>query len=206
MLFFRKNKNQFHARRFVMGFTPLGKIESSYVLRLPAVFGLLYEGIIFLINGVLFSVRRRRSFRFSQTGFTILELLVVIAIIGMLASFLFVQMTGFRANSRDATREENIRQIKNGLDLYHVTHFRYPAICSESAIDGTADCLSVELINDGVFSKTPVDPFGSSGTCGDPDDYLFCYESVDGSTYTLRYNLETGSIPGKNQGWQTTAP
>ena len=151
----------------------------------------------------------RKKFLLNR-GFTLLELLVVIAIIGMLTSFIFVQMTGFRANSRDATREESIKQIQNGLDLYHVTHLRYP-ICAEVIINGSNDCLSSALVNDGVFNSVPVDPLGG-GTgvlpCGDsnPNLFEFCYESATGSDYIIQYNLETNTIQGKDAEWQTVLP
>ncbi|PIR69656.1 MAG: hypothetical protein COU47_02000 [Candidatus Niyogibacteria bacterium CG10_big_fil_rev_8_21_14_0_10_46_36] len=142
----------------------------------------------------------------SAGGFTILELLVVLAIIGMLASFVFVQTGGFRSNSRDANREESIKQLQNGLDLYHVTHLRYP-ICSEVVINGTTDCLSAALVGDGAFNAAPTDPLGPvTGTCGDPGDYVFCYESTDGVSYTIQYHLETDTVLGKSAGWQTVGP
>lgn len=140
------------------------------------------------------------------TGFTLLELLVVIAIIGMLTSFIFVQMTSFRANSRDATREESIKQIQNALGLYHVTHLRYP-ICAEVVINGATDCLSSALVGDGVFNASPIDPLGRGAgvpPCGsaNPNLFEFCYESATGFSYSIQYHLETSSIQGKNAGWQ----
>lgn len=147
------------------------------------------------------------------TGFTILEMLVVLAVIGLIASFVLVQTTGIRAKSRDANREESVKQFQNGLDLYHVTHLRYP-ICAKGVINGTTDCLSAALIADGAFTAVPIDPLG--GASGNPVDcanppavsgvYIFCYESIDGASYILWHNLETDSIQGKNQGWQTVSP
>lgn len=143
-----------------------------------------------------------------RQGFTLIELLVVTAILGVLLAVIFVTVSGARAKSRDASREERIRQIRNALDIYNVNHLQFPICATETVINGTTDCLSVALISDGAIqSAVSIDPLGAAdGTCGDPGDYVFCYQSDDGSTYTIRYNLETDSILGKSAGWQIVRP
>lgn len=153
------------------------------------------------IKTTLFTGRTR-----SLTGFTLIELLVVTAILAMLLSIIFIRVTEIRAKARDASREERIRQIRNALDLYNVNRLRFPICPEETVINGTTDCLSAALINDGVIRvSVSIDPLGgSTGVCGDPENYVFCYESDDGSNYMLRYDLETDTVNGKSSGWQTT--
>lgn len=140
-------------------------------------------------------------------GFTIIELLVVIAIAAMIVSVFFVLITGTRAKSRDAVREQDIKQIQNGLAIYASGKGIYPICSPEIIINGKTDCLSAELLGDGAMKGiTPVDPKNSGSTCGGSGAYVYCYISAGGSDYTLRYNLETDSITGKSSGWQSIGP
>lgn len=141
-----------------------------------------------------------------KKGFTIIELLVVVAIIAMLSSAIFTFTAGIKSRSRDSRREKDIKEIQNALGLYWNSGFVFP-ICSEAVVNGTADCLSSALVSAGSASGLPVDPLGgATGVCDAPGNYVYCYESGDGLSYNLRYNLETNSIQGKFQGWQTAAP
>lgn len=135
-------------------------------------------------------------------GFTIVELLVVVAIIGMIASMIFVSFESTRAKSRDARREEDMKQVQNALGLYFVNNRQFPE-CSELVINGSTDCVSDALIAVGAISGLPTDPVqGSSGVCDGENSYVYCYSS-DLFTYTLKYRLETDSIPNKSSGWQS---
>jgi prepilin-type N-terminal cleavage/methylation domain-containing protein len=61
-----------------------------------------------------------------QKGFTLIELLVVIAIIGLLASVVLVALNSARANSRDARRVSDARQLATALSLYYANTGDYP--------------------------------------------------------------------------------
>lgn len=140
-------------------------------------------------------------------GFTIIELLVVIALIGVIFSVVFITAKGVRTKNRDAVREQDIKQIQNGLAIYASGKGIYPICNPEIIINGKTDCLSAELLNDGAMKGvTPVDPKNSGSACGGSGAYVYCYISVVGSNYTLRYNLETDSITGKSSGWQSVSP
>lgn len=142
-----------------------------------------------------------------KKGFTIIELLVVLAIIAMLSSFIFVMLKGAQAKNRDARREEDIKQVQNALGLYAVNAHRFPVCATQAVINGATDCLSQVLVASGAISGLPTDPLGrASGACGEPGSFVYCYQSPDGFSYTLRYALETDTIPGKSAGWQSVSP
>lgn len=137
-------------------------------------------------------------------GFTIVELLIVTAIIALIASLVFVSFESTKAKSRDARREEDIKQIQNALDLYFVTHREFPE-CIEAVINGSTDCLSQALINEGAIAGLPIDPLGgSAGVCDGASSYVYCYQS-DKFIYTLKYRLETNTIANKSAGWQSVS-
>ncbi|MCH8821700.1 type II secretion system protein [Patescibacteria group bacterium] len=54
----------------------------------------------------------------SIKGFTIIELLVVIAILGVLITFGINLWQRAVVNARDATREQDLNQVKTALELY----------------------------------------------------------------------------------------
>ena len=144
-------------------------------------------------------------------GFTIIELLVVMVIIGMIFSVIFVSLQGSRAKGRDARREQDIKQIQAALELYSVANRQFPDCGANTVVIGSPGdgCLSTALISAGAISGLPTDPLGrftGSGTgCGtDAGQFTYCYTSLNGATaYRLDYHLETNSIPGKAQGWQS---
>ena len=132
---------------------------------------------------------------------------MVIAIAGMILSFVFVSVQDLKAKGRDSRREEDIKQIQNALGLYAVNTRLYPICETEVVINGTSDCLSGALVSAGAISGVPTDPLGrASGVCSDVASYVYCYESDDGFTYTLRHHLETNNIPGKAAGWHQVGP
>jgi prepilin-type N-terminal cleavage/methylation domain-containing protein len=141
-----------------------------------------------------------------KTGFTLIELLVVTAIGAMILSVVFILTSKAKERARDARREEDIKQIQNALNLYQTNLHLFPQ-CPLTPINGTNDCLSAVLIQEGLIMGVPTDPLGRrDNNCGLSGNYVYCYESTDGFSYNLMYNLETDSVPGKQKGWQTVNP
>lgn len=142
-----------------------------------------------------------------RKGFTLLELLAVLAIIGLMAGIALVFLVSSTTKSRDARREAAIKSIQSAINLYAIKNKVYPVCAQEVVIDGRTDCLSVALVAERAISGAFTDPLHSDtgGVCGGPNQFIFCYQS-DGITYTLRYNLETDSVPHKSAGWQIVNP
>jgi len=147
--------------------------------------------------------------RKKEYGFTLLEMLVVVAIMAMLMSFTMASMRAAKQKNRDARREQDIKELQNALGLYATNTGLYP-ICASEVIIGSAGgaCLSDALMSSqATQGKVPTDPLGlTTGTCGTAGSYVYCYQSANGFTYTIRYVLETNTISGKSAGLQTAKP
>lgn len=129
---------------------------------------------------------------------------MVIAIIGILASVVLALFSQPRANSRDARREADIKEIRNGLDLYANTTGFYPQCTTLAPINGN-DCLSTKLREEQAMSAVPRDPQNIGNCNGDNQSFVYCYQSdQSGTTYELHYHLETNSI--RSAGWQVISP
>jgi prepilin-type N-terminal cleavage/methylation domain-containing protein len=64
--------------------------------------------------------------RTKQKGFTLIELLVAVAIIGMLLSVIMVSFGNSRLKSRDGKRISDMKQIRNGLEIFFSMAQGYP--------------------------------------------------------------------------------
>lgn len=54
-----------------------------------------------------------------EEGFTLIELLVVIAVLGILAAIAIPRMGGITDRAKISAVEANMRNIKNGLEMYY---------------------------------------------------------------------------------------
>ena len=52
------------------------------------------------------------------TGFTLIEILIVIAIIGILSGVVLIQFPGIMASARDAKRNQEVKMLKQALQMY----------------------------------------------------------------------------------------
>ena len=62
-----------------------------------------------------------------------------------------------------------------------------------------SDAVSVALASAGAIQSIPTDPANSG-------NFRYRYTAIDGSTYTLTYELETSAIPGKSAGQHQAGP
>jgi len=65
-----------------------------------------------------------------QLGFSLIELLVVISIIGILSAILYANFSEGSAQSRDAQRQSDIRNVQSALELYKNKNGEYPEACN----------------------------------------------------------------------------
>ena|SRR5690349_9024897 len=126
-----------------------------------------------------------------RKGFTLIELLLVIALIGLIAS---VAMIGLRSSPQkrlDLKRVTDIDQLQKALGVYVASQKAFPIMTG--CINGSTDLVSTELIAKGALALGTVikDP-------SFPTDITQCYyyTSTTGSTYTIRYTLQTTSSAG----------
>ncbi len=153
--------------------------------------------------------RRKRFLSFipyplsSERGFSIVEMLVVIAIIGFIGSLILVQMRESRARARDAEREQEIKSMQNALTLYVVNARTYPLWSSDPTAFRALTCsasdeIFSEMISEGALTGPICDPLNTA-------PYQYEYRTTDtlGSSYEIRYSLETDSMAGKSAGLQS---
>src|SRR3989344_3907000 len=146
------------------------------------------------------------------TGFTIIELMVVIAVIGLIAAVALGLFAAPKANSRDARREKDMKEISTALGLYVNTAGTYPD-CGSDLVALEADCFLAPLVDESVIRATPRDPL-DNGSCDagfSAASFKYCYESLGSTSYALYYHLETDTIDNPsgspvNNGWYSITP
>ncbi|HTM69194.1 MAG TPA: type II secretion system protein [Candidatus Binatia bacterium] len=135
-----------------------------------------------------------------KDGFTLIELLLVIALIGLIASIAMIGMRTGPEKRLDLKRVTDIDQLQKALGLYAASQKAFPIMTG--CVNGSTDLVSTELIAKGALALGTVikDP-------SFPTDVTQCYyyTSTTGSTYSLRYTLQTTSSAG-TQGNHTVQP
>jgi prepilin-type N-terminal cleavage/methylation domain-containing protein len=127
----------------------------------------------------------------NKKGFTIIELILSTAIIALLVALIMVKITDIKMKNRDTRRMMDIQEISNALNLYQNINNRYP--------QGDINEMIVALENLDIIPKVPKDPLNSG-------NYVYTYNSANGSTYTLGFWLETNTIQGYPQGSNSKGP
>jgi|GEM_PF-2201947 len=113
-------------------------------------------------------------------AFTLIELLVVVALIGVLVTFVAIGFTSIRANSRDAKRISDIKQIQTALELYYTNNSIYPSTL-------TAGQAFFDLDQNVLMKNVPNSPSKPDGSCL-TDTYVYT-PVANGGSYTLKYCL-----------------
>ena len=62
-----------------------------------------------------------------NASFTLIELLIVIAIIGILAALIIVALNTVLPKTRDAQRQNDLRNVEKALEMYYTTNQSYPS-------------------------------------------------------------------------------
>ena len=127
----------------------------------------------------------------NKKAFTLVELLVVIAIIGLLASIVFVTLSGVKSDSRDAKRNVETASMRKALEMYFMDNGSYPVSTDWTSIETDASFASeIEpYIND-----IPEDPlFGETSSGGEPYSYQYISTS-GGEHYAIKVLYETEGI------------
>ena len=126
-----------------------------------------------------------------RKGFTLIELLLVIALIGLIAAVAMVGLKTGPQKRLDLKRVSDIDQLQKALGVYVASQKAFPILTG--CVDGTTDLVSTELhaknaLAAGTIIKDPSFPTDVS--------QCYYYTSATGSTYSLRYTLQTNSSAG----------
>ncbi|KAB7648995.1 type II secretion system major pseudopilin GspG [Polymorphobacter fuscus] len=126
-----------------------------------------------------------------EEGFTLVELMVVIVIIGLLATVVIVNVLPTRDKAMQEKARADIALIEQGLEMYRLDNFNYPAATQGLAAlrSAPADLAQPERYRQGGYLKRlPDDPWGkpyqyaNPGTHGAIDVYSLGADGAPGGT------------------------
>lgn len=120
----------------------------------------------------------------TQKGFTLIELLLVIAIVGILSSFVSVNIINVRQKVRDAQRKADLNQLRIALETYRSDIDAYPPAAAGNSLGTCGAALTRGSPAVAYIQKIPCDPTAQAYNNG---RYFY---SLNGSTYILRACLE----------------
>lgn len=135
-------------------------------------------------------------------GFTTIELMLVIVIIVILAALIFSTRAGVQLKERNATRERDVKELRDGLEGYFAANNQYPSLADIN--DDAWRQANLKALDPEVFS----DPVGDDNKLvneAKPKSYAYIPTSASGATdcgddqgqqpctrYTLTASLEGG--------------
>jgi len=101
----------------------------------------------------------RRAIR-RVRGFTLIEVMVVVVILSILAAVVVPRIMDNPDKARVVKAKQDIRVIKNQMDLYRLHNFRYPTTEQglEALVQKPADAPHWQ--DGGYLDKLPKDPWG----------------------------------------------
>lgn len=117
-----------------------------------------------------------------KKAFTLIELLVAISILGIVSSFVVVQMVGAANAAKDAKRKADVELIKDALIQYRSENYskgpQQPATCE---IGSNCSEFDSDIVS--FLESLPQDPDGT----------FYTYRSADGSDCSITATLSNGS-------------
>lgn len=126
--------------------------------------------------------------KIKNKGFTLVELLVVILIIGILATVGLTMYSGVQKSARIAKRIEDLRAIKNALEVYNSVEKSYPStfvVGATPAFNSSCSPPATGVVPNFVpkyMSSFPKDPL--SGGC-----YRYASNGVDYKLYNTNSEM-----------------
>jgi general secretion pathway protein G len=126
---------------------------------------------------------------FSQHGFTLIEIMVVVVILSILAAVVVPRIIDRPDQARIVKAKQDIRILKNALDLYKLDNYNYPTTDQglEALIEKPGGSDGPRKWKEGGYiERLPKDPWGNSylflspGTHGAIDIYSLGADSQNG--------------------------
>ncbi len=101
----------------------------------------------------------------AEAGFTLIEIMVVIIILGLLATLVIPNITGYTEKAKREKARADIASLEGALDLFRADNGFYPT--TEQGLEAlvskpTTGRIPVKWIDGGYFKKgLPLDPWGN---------------------------------------------
>lgn len=132
---------------------------------------------------------KRRSYSKSEAGFTLIELMVVIVIIGLLSTFVVLNVLPSQDQAMVEKAKADVALLEQAVEMYRLDNLAYPTV--EQGLDALtkapAELASPERYRkDGYVRRLPEDPWGS------PYQYVQPGENGPFDIYSLGANRRLG--------------
>jgi general secretion pathway protein G len=111
------------------------------------------------------SIIHRARLLAESNGFTLIEIMVVIIILGLLATLVIPNITGYTEKAKREKARADIASLEGALELFKADNGFYPT--SEQGLDSlvvkpTTGRIPAKWMEGGYFKKgVPLDPWGS---------------------------------------------
>ena len=92
-------------------------------------------------------------YNIKNKGFTLVEIVVAVAIIGVLSSFIMVNVSKSRAKGRDLQRMTDLKQLQVALRAYYLDKGFYP---STGSVPGTGGANGISCFTCVGYPSTPI--------------------------------------------------
>jgi general secretion pathway protein G len=127
--------------------------------------------------------------RASARGFTLIELMVVIVIIGLLSTFVVLNVLPSQDKAMVEKAKADIALLEQAIEMYRLDNLSYPTVeqgleALVKAPDGLAQ--PERYRKDGYVKRLPEDPWGS------PYQYVYPGERGTFDVYSLGANRRLG--------------
>lgn len=118
------------------------------------------------------------SFGKTARGFTLIEIMVVVVILGILASFVVVNVMPSLGKANTTKARQDIRALETGLNLFRMDNFKYPTTDQglNSLMQQPTD-PSIRNWRQGGYVELHKDPWGNP--------YRYVYPGAHGREYDL---------------------
>ncbi len=132
---------------------------------------------------------KRRSYSKSEAGFTLIELMVVIVIIGLLSTFVVLNVLPSQDQAMVEKAKADVALLEQAVEMYRLDNLSYPTVEQglDALVKAPAELGAPERYRkDGYVRRLPEDPWGS------PYQYVHPGEHGPFDIYSLGANRRLG--------------